>query len=1238
MNKNHGTLQHWFKIPTWGNKLNSVSVGPPPQRPPFVKRWAPLKNYKPKFKNHKNKFTQRRKFTPPDQDQSYCFEISINQEQHSSGHSKILIDSGANVCVTNDLSHFIAPPEPPSSMKTLVGVGKALGIEAYGKVRWTFTSSTNQPITLVLPCCYIPTSNFCILSTSILVQSYPDSNININSEGLQLNMNENDAANISIEIDPTSQLPFATLTAPYSAQVNASNSSSRPPNANLMEAHNYNLTPLQKTLLKWHYRLGHKNFRTIQWMFRHMYLAFTTKDRNTHYQASKITDLPICTACQYAKQRCKTTPGTKKVTIPQQVAMTRQDILFPGQRVAVDHLKSSLGGRLPHTYGKESEEDRYSGSCVFVDYATNFKYIHHQVHLNSDETLAGKKTFEALLARHGVIVQSYISDNGTAFRNADYTAHLEQFHQHIAYSSVGAHHSNGTAERAIGTISSITRALLHHQALHWPEVADPALWPFAADHATRLTNCIPDLESGLQPVSALTKTTFPRHHYSHFHVWGCPAYVLDGKLADGKKLPKWSPRSERYMYLGISPHHSGAVPLLLNLSTGKVVTNYHVVCDNYFTTVSSSSSDPINFDHDHWYCTFGLTPLQYVQPDSSPPSTSPSSFVPENTTPRERIIHNDISSKAPHQSPPAPSPVSPSETAATTPPPLSESSRERELLNKREPLQETKLPPVPSEREHPSVPAPASLEAPPASPPTLQPPLQRENSSPAAPQKPPQPDPPKLPSPKKVRLQTPVSSSPPPLRLSKRENRRRPARFLPSAYALAAMKDDPNLMQRTSGLTWHGPSSKSALDKDIQDSLINFWTRMMDGFSPNMSDDTHKYSLASMLDEVYSLNHINPYMRIVADHDQPLTETLVAAAAQSNSSSQKTKKKTKKSKSDPLTFSLHEAMRSPHWPDLRAAFDIEIKALKAHGTWEEVPMSEAEEGGHKIIPSTLVGRIKVNPLGEYIKSKGRCCLRGDLQDPTEDNYSPVASWSSIRTILFLSQLYNRVTCTIDFSNAFVQATLPEGKVIYMGIPPGYASSLGPRTCLKLKKSIYGDRLAPRTWLRFIQEKLKLLGMSQSENDSCVWFGNGLILAQYVDDFGISAESSEDIDRFVTSLQELGLELTRESSFSEFLGIKFTTHEDGSIEMTQPGLIKKILEATEMTEAKANRLPYPSTLLSKDPKGEPYTEKWNYLSILGMCLYLSTNSRPDLIFAVSQLARFSANPKQSHARAVKHMLR
>ena len=40
----------------------------------------------------------------------------------------------------------------------------------------------------------------------------------------------------------------------------------------------------------------------------------------------------------------------------------------------------------------------------------------------------------------------------------------------------------------------------------------------------------------------------------------------------------------------------------------------------------------------------------------------------------------------------------------------------------------------------------------------------------------------------------------------------------------------------------------------------------------------------------------------------------------------------------------------------------------------------------------------------------------------------------------------------------------------------------------------------------------------------------------------------------------------------------------------------------------------------------------------MLLYLSTNTRPDIAFAVSQVAQFNSNPKQSHASAVKMIIR
>ena len=46
------------------------------------------------------------------------------------------------------------------------------------------------------------------------------------------------------------------------------------------------------------------------------------------------------------------------------------------------------------------------------------------------------------------------------------------------------------------------------------------------------------------------------------------------------------------------------------------------------------------------------------------------------------------------------------------------------------------------------------------------------------------------------------------------------------------------------------------------------------------------------------------------------------------------------------------------------------------------------------------------------------------------------------------------------------------------------------------------------------------------------------------------------------------------------------------------------------------------------------ESWSYSSIVGILLYLSTNTCPDIAFAVSQVARFSTSPRQSHATTIK----
>ena len=69
--------------------------------------------------------------------------------------------------------------------------------------------------------------------------------------------------------------------------------------------------------------------------------------------------------------------------------------------------------------------------------------------------------------------------------------------------------------------------------------------------------------------------------------WGCPAYVLDPTLQDGKKLPRWKPRSRLGQFLGRSREHAGYIGLVRNLRTGGVSPQFNVVYDDQFTTVGS---------------------------------------------------------------------------------------------------------------------------------------------------------------------------------------------------------------------------------------------------------------------------------------------------------------------------------------------------------------------------------------------------------------------------------------------------------------------------------------------------------------------------------------------------------------------------------------------------------------------------------------------------------------------------
>ena len=313
----------------------------------------------------------------------------------------------------------------------------------------------------------------------------------------------------------------------------------------------------------------------------------------------------------------------------------------------------------------------------------------------------------------------------------------------------------------------------------------------------------------------------------------------------------------------------------------------------------------------------------------------------------------------------------------------------------------------------------------------------------------------------------------------------------------------------------------------------------------------------------------------------------------------------------------------------------EIEALQAKGTWVEV---DAAEAIGIIIPLMWALRIKRFPDGREKKKKSRIVVRGDLEENDANSTSPVVAWATVRLFLFVSIFLGLYTKGIDFSNAFVQATLKTP--VWVQLPRGFVSKHPGKRCLRLVKSLYGLRAAPLLWWQFLLKAMLELGFTQSEIDPCLLYNKDILVVCFVDDLLLASHDKTIVDKLIADLRARGFELTRDNgSVEEFLGIQIDKHPDtGALNLTQKGLIKRILSVTGMEDCNPNHTPAAMKTLGSDPDGAPFSETWDYRSVVGMLMYLAANTRCDVSFSVSQVARFSHAPKESHGKAVKIIVR
>ena len=258
-------------------------------------------------------------------------------------------------------------------------------------------------------------------------------------------------------------------------------------------------------------------------------------------------------------------------------------------------------------------------------------------------------------------------------------------------------------------------------------------------------------------------------------------------------------------------------------------------------------------------------------------------------------------------------------------------------------------------------------------------------------------------------------------------------------------------------------------------------------------------------------------------------------------------------------------------------------------------------------------------------------VRGDLQVAGSDyfeTYAPVVQMSTVRLMLTLAVRNDFVTKQVYYSNAFVQAELDTD--VFVSLLPGVTMSDGSSSAMHLRKSLYGLKQAPLKWYEKLRDSLLQRGFKQSKQDQCLFFAPNLVAVVYVDDVLFFSRSEKRIDSMIASLRE-EFELNVEGTVENFLGLNIVHHDDGRIEFLQTGLIDRVL--TELGLMDCSPVAYPAERKPLSSGGNVRMKSWNYASVVGMLLYISGHSRPDIAFAVHQVARFTHNPTDKHEKAI-----
>ncbi len=331
-----------------------------------------------------------------------------------------------------------------------------------------------------------------------------------------------------------------------------------------------------------------------------------------------------------------------------------------------------------------------------------------------------------------------------------------------------------------------------------------------------------------------------------------------------------------------------------------------------------------------------------------------------------------------------------------------------------------------------------------------------------------------------------------------------------------------------------------------------------------------------------------------------------------------------------------DALSSPDKAEWKEAMEKEMESLYANNVCKLVELPK----DRKTVGSKWVFKVKADSDGIFERYKARLVAQGFSQkfgSDYDETFSPVVRFESVRTIIALAAQHGLQLHQMDVKTAFLNGELKEE--VYMKQPEGFVVEGKEHPVCKLNRSIYGLKQSPRCWNIVLDNQLKKMGFVQTPSDPCIYTTETdemFIIAVYVDDILLAGHSNKRMTE-VKKLLARHFELTDMGELTQFLGVKIVQKpKTEEIWMGQTTYTKSVLKKFEMENSKPVATPVDINTKLVKPLDDEGIDQTRFQSAVRNLLYLST--RPDIAYAVNNVAKFCAKPTKQHWTAVKRIMR